>query len=85
MFHVSTDKRVDTMIQSICVQADIVIWDFKTREVLHRLSVHKEKVQALAFSPNDKFLASLGGREDNIVLVWDVATGKAGSWASGYF
>ena len=73
----STPRPLNEFI-GIMSQADIVIWDFKTREVLHRLIVHKEKVQALAFSPNDQFLASLGGREDNIVLVWDVASGKAG-------
>lgn len=64
--------------------ADIIIWDFNTQKLLHRLSIHKEKVQGLTFSPNDKFLASLGGHEDNSSLVWDVQTGQAvcGSSAS---
>jgi cilia- and flagella-associated protein 52 len=30
------------------------------------------KVQALAFSPSSKYLASLGGQDDNSVIVWDL-------------
>ena len=59
------------------LQADVLIWDFKTREIIHRCSLHKERVQSIAFSPTDKFLVSLGGQDDNSVLVWDVSTGQA--------
>ena len=47
------------------------------------MSLHKVKVQALAFSPDDatigqpRFLASLGGQDDNSLVLWDVATGQA--------
>ncbi|KAI8814379.1 quinon protein alcohol dehydrogenase-like superfamily [Cladochytrium replicatum] len=58
-------------------QADIIIWDFATRTLLRRLTLHKVKVQALAFSPSDKYLASLGGQDDNSVIVWDLAAGAA--------
>jgi WD40 repeat protein len=44
---------------------------------LHRLLLHKVKVQDLAFSANSAFLATLGGADDNNLVVWDVATGKA--------
>ena len=54
------------------------MWDFKTLQLVHRLSIHKERVQSIAFSPNDQYLASLGGREDNGVLLWDLASGQAG-------
>ena len=42
------------------------------------------KVQDLTFSPNEKFLASLGGRDDNKIVIWDLETGAAicGSSAS---
>ena len=39
--------------------------------------MHKAKVQALAFSKDDSYLASLGGEDDNSVVVWHVDTGKA--------
>eukprot|EP00842_Homolaphlyctis_polyrhiza_P004180 jgi/Hompol1/4763/HPOL_003861-RA len=53
-------------------QADIIIWDFEQRKLLRRLTLHKVKVQALAFSPTRKYLASLGGEDDNSVIVWDL-------------
>lgn len=37
-------------------------------------SGHYDKIQALTFSPNDKYLASAG--KDNKVIIWDLKTGK---------
>lgn len=45
--------------------------------MIRRLSLHKVKVQALAFSPNDKYLASLGGQDDNSIICWDLEKGAA--------
>lgn len=46
-------------------KAVIIIWDFERRSILHNIAtVHKVKVEALAFSPNDKYLVSLGGQDD---------------------
>lgn len=45
-------------------QADIILWDYKKRELLARLSLHKGKIEKLAFSPNDLYLVSLGGQDD---------------------
>lgn len=47
----------------------MIIWDFSQKDNpekrMHaRLTLHKTKVQALAFSPNDKFLVTLGGEDD---------------------
>lgn len=57
--------------------ADIIVWDMESRKILHRMSLHKVKVQALSFSCDDMYLASLGGQDDNNLVVWDVTTGKA--------
>ena len=46
-------------------KADVIVWQFAERELYCRLTLHKVKVQALAFSPSDKFLATLGGMDDN--------------------
>ena len=45
-------------------KADIIVWDFESRSLLKKFSLHKVKVQALAFSANDKFLVTLGGEDD---------------------
>ena len=46
-------------------KADVIVWQFSDRSLYCRLTLHKVKVQALAFSPNDMFLATLGGQDDN--------------------
>lgn len=45
-------------------QADIILWDYSKKEMLSRLSLHKGKIEHLAFSPNDLYLISLGGQDD---------------------
>ncbi|KAL4465728.1 hypothetical protein ABPG72_015129 [Tetrahymena utriculariae] len=59
-------------------QADIIIWDFETRSLMHRLKLHKVLIQSLSFCCNEQYLASLGGQDDkNMMIVWDVEQGKA--------
>jgi len=58
-------------------QADIIVWDFETRKQYRKFSIHKGKVQSLAFSCNDKYLITLGGQDDNTIVVWDIEKGKA--------
>ena len=70
--------------------ADTIIWDFnvaaarasggdegKSGEViLCRLSQHKVKVQDLSFSPDGKYIVTLGGQDDNQLLLWSVSSGR---------
>ena len=53
------------------------IWDLEKKEVLHQLKLYKTKIQAAAFSPSSKYLATLGGDDDNKLVIWDVETGDA--------
>eukprot|EP00163_Fabomonas_tropica_P027387 TRINITY_DN525_c0_g1_i2.p1 TRINITY_DN525_c0_g1~~TRINITY_DN525_c0_g1_i2.p1 ORF type:complete len:628 (+),score=192.17 TRINITY_DN525_c0_g1_i2:410-2293(+) len=57
--------------------ADVVVWDFQSRTIVNKFSLHKVQVASLSFSPNEDYLASLGGRDDNLVIIWDLNTGKA--------
>lgn len=57
--------------------APVIIWDLETYEVKQKLILHNGKVQDLCFSPGEKYLATLGGRDDNKLIVWDVETGEA--------
>ncbi|XP_057279952.1 cilia- and flagella-associated protein 52 isoform X1 [Pezoporus wallicus] len=53
-------------------KADIILWHFERKELLARLSLHKGRVEGLAFSPNNLYLISLGGQDDGSVVVWHV-------------
>ncbi|XP_067164288.1 cilia- and flagella-associated protein 52 [Apteryx mantelli] len=58
-------------------KADIILWDFKKEELLARLSLHKGRIEGLAFSPNDLYLVSLGGQDDGSVVVWSIPKREA--------
>eukprot|EP00927_Polykrikos_kofoidii_P016715 TRINITY_DN17572_c0_g1_i1.p1 TRINITY_DN17572_c0_g1~~TRINITY_DN17572_c0_g1_i1.p1 ORF type:complete len:619 (-),score=117.19 TRINITY_DN17572_c0_g1_i1:160-2016(-) len=57
--------------------ADVIIWDFAQRREIHRLSLHKVAVTSLAFSPDESYLATLGGQDDNSLVIWEVEKGTA--------
>ena len=63
-------------------KADIIVWDFIERKLLYRLTLHKVKVEALAFSPNELYLVSLGGQDDGSVVVWNLQNASAVSICS---
>ncbi|KAL6618439.1 WD40 repeat-like protein [Neocallimastix californiae] len=58
-------------------QADIIVWDFEKRSQYRKFSIHKGKVQSLAFSSDEQYLITLGGQDDNTIVVWDIEKGKA--------
>lgn len=72
------------------VEAPVILWDLSeacTRACDSRdcspvrparvLQLHLADVQGMAFSCDDKYLATLGGRDDNKLVVWVVKTGVA--------
>ncbi|XP_022620757.1 cilia- and flagella-associated protein 52 isoform X2 [Seriola dumerili] len=67
-------------------KATVIIWDYAQRTIYAQLLLHKAKVEALAFSPNDKYLVSLGGQDDGSIVIWNIETQQAicGSAASAH-
>lgn len=73
------------------VKADVVVWDLSSAMakleagevmlgdsvLIHRLRQHLGRVQDVAFSCHDDFLASMGGQDDNAIVVWSLAHGSA--------
>jgi WD40 repeat protein len=57
--------------------ADVIVWDFHQRCEMFRLSLHKVAVSSLSFSFDEMYLATLGGQDDNSLVVWDLSNGAA--------
>ena len=70
---------------AVVAKAEAIIWDLKKvidnccadRCLLHCLQQHLGKVQTLDFSCDGKYLVTLGGQDDNDLVVWDVEKGTA--------
>lgn len=73
-------------VTSMGFKACVIVWDTASGSELYRLELHKVKVQSLSFSPDGAYLATLGGPDDNNLVVWDMSNGKAicGSPASSH-
>lgn len=52
--------------------APVLVWDLEARAIVCSLQLHKVSVAALAFSASGEFLASIGGEDDNNLVVWHV-------------
>ncbi|CAK9207947.1 unnamed protein product [Sphagnum troendelagicum] len=57
--------------------APIIVWDYAGRKLLHKLILHKVKIQGLDFSYDDELLASCGGQDDCKLVIWRTKTGEA--------
>ncbi|GLI66011.1 hypothetical protein VaNZ11_009714 [Volvox africanus] len=55
--------------------ADVVVWDIASGRERWRLRYHTQAVQALSFSPDGRWLLSLGREPERSVVVWDVFEG----------
>jgi WD40 repeat protein len=55
--------------------SNVYVWNFNDRRVILTLEEHDNMVQCLDFSHDEKLLASIGGPEDNKLIVWDLSNG----------
>lgn len=53
-------------------RSPIIIWDFKSRQIVTKYESHKVRVESVAFSCCEHFLISLGGLDDGSVIVYDI-------------
>ncbi|XP_047529427.1 cilia- and flagella-associated protein 52 [Vanessa atalanta] len=64
-------------INHIGFKASAKLWDFKNKTMLGSHELHKVRVEALAFSSDERYMISLGGRDDGCVVLWDCVAGAA--------
>ena len=62
---------------SLGLAAPVVLWDLVTRSSSRAHRLHTVRVAALAFSPCEGYLATLGGADDGNLLMWSVEGGAA--------
>jgi WD40 repeat protein len=55
---------------------NVVVWDVVKMEKLVTLSGHKHGVGCVKFSPDDRYLVSVGFKHDKQLIIWDWKTGK---------
>lgn len=65
LYHSDWLTSIILQVTHMGFKADVIVWQFHERSLYCRLSLHMVKVQAVSFSPNDKYLATLGGQDDN--------------------
>jgi WD40 repeat protein len=85
-------KIASGQVNIIGVKADVIVWNLTEakrlletakevmigeRCIIHRLKQHLTKVQDVAFSCRDDYLATLGGQDDNAIVIWRVQTGES--------
>ncbi|XP_078200304.1 WD repeat-containing protein 90 isoform X4 [Callithrix jacchus] len=59
---------------SVAAHCQIRIWDVSGGLCQHLISHHSTSVLALAFSPDDRLLVTLGGHGDHTLTLWSMAT-----------
>ncbi|XP_034830597.1 cilia- and flagella-associated protein 52 [Maniola hyperantus] len=64
-------------INHIGFKASAKVWDFKKKTCIGSHELHKVRVEALAFSSDERYMISLGGRDDGCVVLWDCIAGSA--------
>ncbi len=55
--------------------ADAFVIDYVSQKVLYKFEEHDHGIQSLAFSEDEKMLASVGVVEDNNMMLWDMSNG----------
>ncbi|KAJ8985900.1 hypothetical protein NQ317_010657 [Molorchus minor] len=59
-------------INHIGFKAMVIVWDFEKRALLSTYEQHKVRVEAVTFSKDDQYVITLGGRDCESVIIWDI-------------
>lgn len=56
--------------------ADVIVWDFETGQIVFRLQEHVHGISCMSFSDDERLLATVGDHEDGKLFIWDLKTGQ---------
>lgn len=70
----SNSKYIASISGDRIKRNEIDIWDIQTQKLLFTLKGHTNVVRSIAFSDNEKYLASAA--EDNLINLWNIQTGN---------
>ncbi len=59
-----------------CPYGAIYLWDIQTQELIHTMYGHDGEIQEIIFSNDSKTIFSIGYGDDNLIKLWDVASGQ---------
>jgi len=54
----------------------VEIYDFNTKQLMHKLPVNGPSLTGIEFSPDDKYVVTSNGPGQNSLIVWNVMTGE---------
>ena len=54
-------------------ESDVIVWDYENKSMMFRCQEHDNGINAVAFTEDEKLLATLGG---GIIVIWDVSSGQ---------
>jgi WD40 repeat protein/serine/threonine protein kinase len=61
---------------------EVRLWDWKEAKLIHRLQGHARSLNAVAWSPDGRYVAS--GGWDSVVRIWDAKSGKPHKQLAGH-
>jgi WD40 repeat protein len=56
----------------VCKTSEIFIYDLLSDQIIYQLRGHKFGISNVLYSPNGRYLISIGGENDKGLFVWDV-------------
>ncbi|KAH7825882.1 putative WD40 repeat protein [Monocercomonoides exilis] len=55
--------------------ADVIVWDFERKKLIHKLCQHEHGVSTIAFSLDSRLLLTVGDFFDRKLFIWDIESG----------
>ena len=55
--------------------SDVHVWNYDTKELIYTFEEHDKMISAIGFSHDERIVGTVGGPEDNRLVLWDMSNG----------